>query len=284
MRSDTRKAFLYQPKGKANETHAFIAGRTDGLYCVNHCTGCSHGCKYPCYARLIRKMKYEDWVNPVVHEDAVNVVSRELKRSHDVRDVELCFTTDPFMHKQPAMWGVSNALISLFRERGIGVTVLTKGDLSNAVERDHVNYGISIVSLEESFRRKWEPHTVSYVDRIAALKEKDQKGYPTWISVEPYPAKNGMHTVLDIIDACSFVDKAILGQWNYNDGIAEAEAYKAAVDDFRWTCKQYGIECMVKQDLRETYAAYCLAQAGELMNSPTTYLRRERERERARSE
>lgn len=245
-----RKDFLYMPKGKANETHAFIAGRTNGLYAINHATGCSHGCRYPCFARLIRKMTYEQWNKPVLHSSVIKSVERELTKFRGVKDVELCFMTDPFMEKQPEMWETSNALIEILHDKGIGVTVLTKGDLTHAVDLDHVKYGISIVSLDENFRRKWEPGTAKYMTRIAGLKDKHDKGYPTWISVEPFPAAQDGCRVLDVMDACHFADKAILGQWNYNSAVPGGDGYKATVADFLWFCETHGMDGMVKVELQ----------------------------------
>ena len=30
-----------------------------GDYTINHIQGCSHGCKYPCYAFLLKKLVFE---------------------------------------------------------------------------------------------------------------------------------------------------------------------------------------------------------------------------------
>ena len=40
-----------------------------GDYTLNHVLGCSHGCKYPCYAMMLKKRfgkikNYEDWIKP----------------------------------------------------------------------------------------------------------------------------------------------------------------------------------------------------------------------------
>lgn len=40
-----------------------------GDYTLNHVTGCSHGCKYPCYAYMMAKRfkkveDYEEWIQP----------------------------------------------------------------------------------------------------------------------------------------------------------------------------------------------------------------------------
>lgn len=42
---------------------------------INHVLGCSHGCKYPCYAFLLAKrfgkvMTYESWCYPILVSNA----------------------------------------------------------------------------------------------------------------------------------------------------------------------------------------------------------------------
>ena len=43
MKTITRKSMLYQ------------TGVEYGDYTMNHVQGCAHGCKYPCYAFLMKK-------------------------------------------------------------------------------------------------------------------------------------------------------------------------------------------------------------------------------------
>ena len=53
----TRKSLLYKTKVEY------------GDYTINHVQGCSHGCKYPCYAMMLSKRfgrckNYDEWCNP----------------------------------------------------------------------------------------------------------------------------------------------------------------------------------------------------------------------------
>ncbi len=244
-----RKAFLYQPAGRANETHAFIAGRQDGLYAVNHARGCAHGCRYPCYARLILKSDYEAWIHPTVFEDAPRIVENELKRHYDVEDVELCFTTDPYMHGVSMMHRVSNLLIDVITKYGAGVTVLTKGDIDGAVVNPKVKYGISLISLSEPFRHTFEPNTTPYKERIGGLRLMHDIGMPTWVSIEPFPAaEQARSSVLELIENVGWVDKAVLGRWNYA-GVKDVAYYNQVAEDFAWVCQQHGIQYLVKSDI-----------------------------------
>ena len=75
-----------------------------GDYTMNHVLGCSHGCKYPCYAFALKKRfgqvpTYEQWLQPYLVSNTLELLDRELPRLLDkIESVELCFTTDPFMY------------------------------------------------------------------------------------------------------------------------------------------------------------------------------------------
>ena len=254
------RRFLYQPRGRANETHAFVAGRTDGLWAINHASGCSHGCKYPCYAwqrqETLRSRTYDQWRQPVVYEEAPTIVQQELKRVQGVKDVELCFTTDPYMYGNMDMITTSNALLRLLTDQGIKVTVLTKGDLTDAIGAERgivpqrVRYGITLVSLDETWRQTWEPGAAPLAERIRGLRLKHDQGFDTWVSIEPFPPQQFFtHKACDLLRAVPFVNKAILGRWNYANLYGDAEWYAAAAIEFMDTCKQIGIKGYVKADI-----------------------------------
>ena len=78
-------------------------------------------------------------------------------------------------------------------------------------------YGITLISLDENYRKKTEPGAASYADRLAALKALHEAGCKTWVSIEPYPTPNMINQNLgEILDAVNFVDKIIFGRMNYN--------------------------------------------------------------------
>ncbi len=74
-----------------------------GDYTINHALGCSHGCKYPCYAFLMAKRfgrvkSYEEWIQPKIAINALEILEKEIpKLKARIKSVQLCFTTDPFM-------------------------------------------------------------------------------------------------------------------------------------------------------------------------------------------
>lgn len=64
-----RKSMLYQ------------TGVEYGDYTMNHVLGCSHGCKYPCYAFLLKKRfgqvkTYEEWCRPFLVSNTLELLDK----------------------------------------------------------------------------------------------------------------------------------------------------------------------------------------------------------------
>ncbi len=206
-----------------------------GDYTINIAEGCSHGCKYPCYAMMMAKRfgkakTYEDWCQPKLIGNALELLDREIPKLKDkIQSVQLCFTTDPFMFNYPEISNLSLQCIHKLNENGIKCTALTKGVLPfelSELSREN-EYGITLISLDEDFRQEIEPGSAAYVDRILSLKKLHNAGCKTWVSIEPYPTPNFIDQSLDeIIEAISFVDKIIFGRLNYNSKVSQYKDYK----------------------------------------------------------
>ena len=195
-----------------------------GDYTLNFVQGCAHGCRYPCYAFLLKKRfgqikTYDEWVKPFLVSNTLEILDKEIPRLKDkIKSVQLCFTTDPFMVGYPEIEELSLAVIKKLNDAGIKCTVLTKGilpvELANC-SRDN-EYGITLISLDEEYREKMEPETAPYAERLKALKKLHDNGCKTWVSIEPYPTPNLIAQDLKkILKAVSFVDKIIFGRTNY---------------------------------------------------------------------
>ena len=71
MKTIKRKSMLYQ------------TGVEYGDYTMNHVQGCAHGCKYPCYAFLMKKRfgqikDYESWLEPVLVSNTLELLDKEI--------------------------------------------------------------------------------------------------------------------------------------------------------------------------------------------------------------
>ena len=148
----------------------------------------------------------------------------EIPRLKDkIKSVQLCFTTDPFMYGFDEIAEMSVAAIEKLNNVGIKCTVLTKGILPQTLSNfSKVNeYGITLVSLDEQYRKKIEPGSAPFNDRINALKFLHNAGCKTWVSVEPYPTPNIItQNLSNVLKSIKFVNKIIFGRTNYNKEVS----------------------------------------------------------------
>lgn len=230
-----------------------------GFYCINHVQGCAHGCRYPCYAYMMarsygRAKTYAEWCRPRLVANAPELLEKELARKKDKPEsVHLCLTTDPFMAGYPEVGDMSLRLIAAVNAHGIPCSVLTKGVLPEALAdftrfRKDNTCQISLVSLNEEFRRRWEPGTAPYRERLAALRVLHERGCRTQIHMEPYPTPNLVAQDLnEILEAVAFADHIYFSGWNYNPDVkkypAREEFYAGAAQTVRDFCAAHGREC-----------------------------------------
>lgn len=230
-----------------------------GDYTMNHVLGCSHGCKYPCYAFLMAKRfgkveSYEGWLEPFLVSNTLDLLDREIPRLKSIiKSVQLCFTTDPFMFGYEEIKEMSLAAIKKLNDSGIKCTVLTKGllpiDLSYFSKENE--YGITLISLDEEYRKKAEPGAASYQERLSALRKLHNAGYKTWVSVEPYPTPNLItQDITKILEAISFTDKIIFGRTNYSKEISAYTSHKTFYNEESQKviefCQERGINYHIK--------------------------------------
>lgn len=248
METINRKSLIYKTKVEY------------GDYTLNHVEGCAHGCKYPCYAMLMAKRfgkiaNEEEWVNPKIVNNAYELLVSELPKIRDkVDNIHLCFTTDPFMFGYKDIEEMSLKIIRKINDEGIKCSVLTKGILPKALEEcsKENKYGITLISLDEKFRKEIEPNAAPYIDRIKSLKYLSDKGFKTWVSIEPYPTPNIIDQSLSgILESVSFTNKIIFGRINYNRVVSEYKEAKVFFDNSAREviefCKNRKIESYIKK-------------------------------------
>lgn len=223
MKTTNRKSMLYK------------TGVEYGDYTINHIQGCAHGCKYPCYAMMNAKRfgqvkTYEEWCEPKLVENALEILEKEIPRLKDkIKSVQLCFTSDPFMYGYKEIEELSLKIIGRLNRANIKCTVLTKGilpiELSTLSKQNE--YGITLISLNEDFRKDIEPGAAPYIERIQALRRLHDLGFKTWVSIEPYPTPNFINQdIIEILQAVSFTDKIIFGRLHYNKKVSEYKSFK----------------------------------------------------------
>lgn len=230
-----------------------------GDYTMNHVQGCSHGCLYPCYAYLMKKRfgqvkDYESWIEPVLVSNTLELLDREIPRLKDIiQSVQLCFTTDPFMNGYPEVSQMSLAAIRKLNDVGIKCTTLTKGilpiELADLSKRNE--YGVTLVSLDESYREQMEPGAATYEERLSSLRALHDAGCRTWVSIEPYPTPNMIEQNLhELLEAVSFTDRIIFGRTNYSKVASSYKQHKhfynVCAAEVKSFCAERGIAYHIK--------------------------------------
>ncbi len=218
-----RKSLLYKSKVEYAD------------YTINHVEGCSHGCMYPCYAMMLAKRfgkvkTYEEWCRPKIVENAEELLAYEIPKYKDkIEYVHLCFTTDPFMYGYDEISKLSIRLIKQLNNSHIKCTALTKGTLPLELSElsDENEFGITLVSIDETYREKYEPFSAPASSRIESLYELHKRGIKTWVSIEPYPTPNIIEQdIKDILKPVEFADKIIFGRLNYNSIVSSYKESK----------------------------------------------------------
>ena len=249
-------------------------------YCINHTVGCPHNCGY-CYARDQIAIKFnhvkdeEEWredyrLKPRVLEQLTEELSLMEKRGtiRDIKDVHLCFSGDPFPFELWREAGVrirrtSLSIIKLLIDHGLQVTVLTKGILPPPQRLEDldilghgVRWGITLVAVDEGFRRKWEPGSAPLAERVRALKELALRAETTWVSMEPFPPPDVWKVdITRLFWEINWVDRIVMGRWNYRKGVAMwAEWYKEKAKDLYELCRQFDKRLEVKDIFTEKLA------------------------------
>ena len=191
---------------------------------INHIEGCSHGCRYPCYAFLMKQRfskhinNWNDWIQPKLVENAEEMLEKELKRKRKkVHKIHFSLTTDPFMHNFPDAQRLTIRLMEIIKNHNIEMTLLTKGAYpTSEISKFNCKPGISLVSLNDSFHAQYEPYSTPIVERINALKKLADMGLDTWVCIEPYPTPDIIEQSLyELLTKVSFTNTIVFGKWNY---------------------------------------------------------------------
>lgn len=245
-----RKSMLYRTKVEY------------GDWAMNHVQGCSHGCGYPCYAFLMAKRfgraeTYEKWRKPFLVDNTLLLLRKELPRhKSEIKCVQLCFTTDPFMEGYPEIQEMSLEAIELINSFGIPCEILTKGvlpmQLAQLPKAELNTYGITLVSLDEQYRERMEPGAASCARRLSSLAALHNRGLKTWVSMEPYPTPNICNQSLPpILEEIVFVDRIVFGRTHYDKRTSEYanadDFYRCAAETVIRFCDSHDIACHIKK-------------------------------------
>jgi len=260
MKTIKRKTLLYKSNVEFED------------YALNHVEGCTHNCKYPCYARLMKKKTEKEWIDIAIVENAIKLLDEEIKSLKDkIKQVHLCFSTDLFMYKQPEVINLSLQIIKKLSDNNIKVKTLTKGEIPSdkiveiensrllkveddlfATREDNVinEYGITITSLNENYRVRYEPDTAPFELRIRSLKELSDNKLYTYVYCEPFsPAMTSIVEFKKLLNEIKFIKKIYFGSWQYNEKFSNKSTYKEYINYLVDFCKDNNIEVKLKKEI-----------------------------------
>lgn len=159
-------------------------------YAVNPYVGCQHACVY-CYARFMKRFTGhgEEWGEFVdVRINSPQVLAKELLTS--ARGiVMLSSVTDPYQPLDKKYELTRKCLQKLLMYQ-FPITILTKSslvlrDLDLLTKFSSCEVGFTITTLVDDDRKKIEPNSSPVEERLAALKELNQKGVKTYAFLGP---------------------------------------------------------------------------------------------------
>tara|TARA_Y100000310_G_C20658244_1_gene803181 strand:+ start:1225 stop:2046 length:822 start_codon:yes stop_codon:yes gene_type:complete len=229
-------------------------------FCLNHVEGCAHNCDYPCYARQMAKRfgrEDSEWTKPKLVENSLELLDKEIpKYKNKIKFVHLCFMTDPFMYKYKEVQDMTLKIIEKLNKNNIRCTILTKGLYPKVLTEGRYSelneYGITLVSLDDKFKIKYEPNSAANLDRIKALKYLHDKGLRTWVSIEPYPTPNldENQSLSILLNKIKFVDIIVFGKLNYNVVSSQFKEnipfYEECANKVIEFCQINNIDCHIK--------------------------------------
>lgn len=227
---------IYHPTGKALETAQQVLEVKEPMAC-NMAYGCTNSCSY-CYIPYTEKGKMRLPKTPPLIS-----MRNQLREGLKPEGVFLSFMTDPFNVK---ICGETDDVLDLLRMKKIKAATLSK--LGYSIEPG-VRSGMTIVSDNEEFRKKYEPEAIPIKFRIDSLKRLKESGNYVWVSVEPFPPPEIYNQdLMELLNKIDFVDFIIFGKWNYDKRANDKDFYRKAVHQFNAFCEEKGIRHYVKSD------------------------------------
>lgn len=177
-------------------------------YTANPYVGCPHRCKY-CYASFMKRFTghTELWGEFL---DVKDYETDKMPKDLSGKLVLMSSVTDPY-NPFERKYKRTRMILEKLAYTEADVEILTKSDL---VTRDidilrsmpRVSVGISLNTLDDTFRADMEPCTATVDRRLNALKTLHENGISTYLFISPiFPYITDIHKLTEA--AMPFVDK-----------------------------------------------------------------------------
>lgn len=198
----------------------------DADYVCNPYVGCPHKCIY-CYAEFMKRFvqNSNEWGNFIYIKEFDKVNKNQIKKGQTVLFSSVTDPYNPFEHKYQATRKALSQLIGTDSH----VEILTKSslvirDIDILKKFSDISVGISMNTLDDSFRKKTEPGASSISQRLEALKELKNNDISTYLFISPiFPeitnCKEIIDSVYNTVDYICFENLNLRG--NYKNRVME---------------------------------------------------------------
>lgn len=188
-------------------------------YVANPYTGCPHKCRY-CYAEFMKRRTghTENWGDFI---DIKNYESMKLPRDLAGKTILLSSVTDPY-NPYEMKHHKSREVLELIADTGAHIEILSKSDLMlcdlDLLKKiPDLSVGISLNTLDDSFRRDMEPCAPSVQRRLNALEALHTEGIRTYTFISPiFPHITDIHALMERVspnsDMICFEDLNLRGK------------------------------------------------------------------------
>ncbi len=175
-------------------------------YVANPYTGCPHKCRY-CYAEFMRRRTghTEDWGDFI---DIKSYEATKLPRNLVGKTILLSSVTDPY-NPYEMKYHKSREVLELIADTGAHIEILSKSDmmlrdLDLLKKIPDLSVGISLNTLDDSFRRDMEPCAPSVQRRLNALEALHGEGIRTYTFISPiFPHITDIHAIIERVSPYS---------------------------------------------------------------------------------
>jgi DNA repair photolyase len=176
----------------------------DADYVINPYVGCPHKCIY-CYAEFMKRFTNhrEEWGKFLDIKQCGKPIDTKMLSGKSVLISSVTDAYNPYEAKYKATQSVLNQLA----DTDVKVEILTKSklilrDLDILKKLRFLRVGISLNTLDDTFRRYTEPLASPIKDRLEALSILKSEGIKTYLFVSPiFPGITKVEEIIDKVGA-----------------------------------------------------------------------------------
>ncbi len=193
-------------------------------YSLNPYRGCTHGCIY-CYSSFVigEDRPWGEFLD--VKRNIPKVLHDELDKK-DRGIVRLGSVTDPYQEAERHC-KLTRRCLKQLGKKDLPVLIQTKSDLVtrdiDILDEMEADIGFTITSLDDEFRKRFEPEAPSIGRRLSAARELSEEGLNVWAFIGPIlPFENdreqGLKRLKETLNSIG-IEEIYLDKLNMREGI-----------------------------------------------------------------